>query len=71
LQHQSSPETSPNARRILPERAGCDTCVEIDRKIEHRLLASRLTDQPILDGIKQLIERMPAQKTWLHPDQEQ
>jgi hypothetical protein len=37
----------------------CDKCVEIDKKIEHyRLLASRLTDQPTIDGIKELIERM-------------
>ena len=55
-----------------PERAMCNKCVEIDKKIEHyRLLASRLTDQPILDGIKELIERMQAQKAALHPDQEQ
>jgi hypothetical protein len=34
----------------------CDKCVEIDKKIEHyRLLASRLTDQPTIDGIKELI----------------
>ena len=41
----------------------CDKCVELDRKIEHyRLLASRVTDQPTIDGIKKLIERMQAQK---------
>jgi hypothetical protein len=40
----------------------CVTCVQFDSKIEHyRLLASRLTDQPLLDGIKELIERMQAQ----------
>jgi hypothetical protein len=50
----------------------CDKCVEIDKKIEHyRLLESRLTDQPILDGLKKLIERMQTQKAALHPDQEQ
>jgi hypothetical protein len=50
----------------------CEKCVELDSKIEHyRLLASRSTDQPILDGIKQLIGRMKAQKAALHPEQEQ
>jgi hypothetical protein len=50
--------------------AMCEKCVELDSKIEHyRLLASRITDQPILDGIKQLIERMQAQKLLLHPEQ--
>jgi hypothetical protein len=46
----------------------CGKRVEIDGKIEHyRLLASRLTDQPTIDGIKELIERMQAQKLALHP----
>ena len=48
----------------------CEKCDEIDRKIEHyRFMASRITDQPILDGIKHLIERMQAQKAALHPEQ--
>lgn len=47
----------------------CEQCVEID-KIEHyRLLAFRLTDQPTLDGIEQLIERMQTGKAALHPEQ--
>ena len=50
----------------------CEQCVEIGKKIEHhRRLASRLTDQATLDGIKQLIEQMQAQKVALHPDPEQ
>jgi hypothetical protein len=49
----------------------CEKCVQLDSKIEHyRLLASRLTDQPLLDGIKELIERMQGQKLALHPEQE-
>jgi hypothetical protein len=49
----------------------CEQCVEIDKKIEHhRRLASLITDQLTLDGIKQLIERMQAQKAALHPEQE-
>jgi hypothetical protein len=52
--------------------AMCEKCVELDSKIEHyRLLASRLTDQPLLDGIKELIERMQVQKAAFHPEQEQ
>jgi hypothetical protein len=50
----------------------CERCVELDTRIEHyRLLASRITDQPTIDGIKDLIERLQAQKTSLHPEQEQ
>jgi hypothetical protein len=33
-------------------------------------MSSRITDQPLLDGIKELIERMQAQKLALHPEQE-
>jgi hypothetical protein len=52
--------------------AMCGKCAELDSKIEHyRLLASRLTDQAILDGIKQLLERMQDQKAALHPEQGQ
>jgi len=48
----------------------CDKCVELDSKIEHyRFMASRTTDQPMLDGIKELIERMQVQKLALHPEQ--
>jgi hypothetical protein len=49
----------------------CEKCVQLDSKIEHyRVLASRLTDQPLLDGIKELIEQMQAEKAALHPEQE-
>jgi len=48
----------------------CERCDEIDKKIEHyRLIASHTTDQPLLDGIKELIERMQDQKAALHPEQ--
>jgi hypothetical protein len=48
----------------------CDKCVELDGKIEHyRFMASRITDQAMLDGIKELIERAKAQKALLHPEQ--
>ena len=48
----------------------CDKCVELDGKIEHyQRLSSTVTDQPTLDGIKELIEEMKAQKAALHPEQ--
>jgi hypothetical protein len=47
----------------------CERCVELDKKIEHyRVMASRITDQPVLDGIKHLVERMQAQKVALHTE---
>jgi hypothetical protein len=50
----------------------CEKCVELDGKIEHyQRMASRISDQAMLAGIKELIERMQAQKAALHPEQEQ
>ena len=50
----------------------CEKCVELDGKIEHyQRMSSRITDQAILDGIKELIERMKAQKAVLHLEQKQ
>ena len=50
----------------------CEKCVELDSKIEHyQRMAFRITDQAMLDGIKQLIERMQAEKAAFHPEQEQ
>jgi hypothetical protein len=50
----------------------CEKCVELDSKIEHyQRMASRISDQAMLAGIKELIERMQAQKAALHPEQEQ
>ena len=52
------------------ELAMCDKCVELDGKIEHyRRLSSTITDQRTVDGIKELIKRMKAQKAALHPEQ--
>jgi hypothetical protein len=48
----------------------CKQCVEIDKKIKHyRHMASRITDQPMLDGIMDLIEGLQAQRAALHPEQ--
>lgn len=41
----------------------CEKCVEL-----YQRLASRLTDQAMLDGIKELIEQAKAQKATLHPE---
>jgi hypothetical protein len=47
----------------------CEKCVEIDDKIEHyQRMASRMTDQAMRDGNKDLIEQMKAQKVALHPE---
>jgi hypothetical protein len=63
-------------RRTLPtlecRTAMCEKCVKLDSKIDHyRFLASRLTDQLTIHGIKQLIDRIQAEKAALHPDQKQ
>jgi hypothetical protein len=48
----------------------CEKCEELDKKISHyRKLASSLTDEPTLLGIKKLIEKAEARKRALHPDQ--
>jgi hypothetical protein len=48
----------------------CEKCVELDGKIEHyQRMASRMTDQAMLDGIKELIEQMKALKAALHPEE--
>ena len=50
----------------------CDKCVELDGKIEqYQRMAFRITDQAMLDGIRELIERMKAERAALHPDQQQ
>ena len=49
----------------------CERCVELDGKIAHyQRLASRFTDQGLLDGIKELIERAKDQKAALHPSKQ-
>jgi hypothetical protein len=46
----------------------CEQCVEINRKIDrYRLIASRTTDQTMLDGIEKLIDELQAAKVALHP----
>jgi hypothetical protein len=50
----------------------CEKCVELDGKIEHyRGIASRITDEAMIRGIKVLIEGAKARKAALHPEQTQ
>jgi beta-phosphoglucomutase-like phosphatase (HAD superfamily) len=50
----------------------CEKCIEIDDKVErYQRLSSRINDQPTIDGIKELIEQMKAEKVALHPAQKQ
>ena len=49
----------------------CDKCLELDGKIEHyQRISASITDQLTLDRIKELVEKMKAQKALLHPKQE-
>jgi hypothetical protein len=58
--------------RASAELKMCDKCVELDSKIEnYQRLSSGITDKRMLDGIKELIEALKAQKAALHPKQEQ
>jgi hypothetical protein len=48
----------------------CEKCVEIDGRIDHYgVLGSRITDPALLDGIKELVERLHDLKVALHPEQ--
>jgi hypothetical protein len=59
---------------LRPRDAGlgmCEKCAEIDKKIEHyKNLSFLITDQRTLDGIKQLIGQLEAEKAAMHPEQE-
>ncbi len=49
----------------------CNKCLELDGKIEHyQRISASITDQLTLDRIKELVEKMKAQKAALHPEQE-
>ena len=49
----------------------CEQCVQIDKKIgDYQRMASRITDRPMLDGIKRLLGEMEAQKLALHRERE-
>jgi hypothetical protein len=50
----------------------CEKCLELDGKIEHyRGIASRITEEAMIRGIKVLIETAKARRAALHPEQTQ
>lgn len=50
------------------ERAMCEKCVELDRKIvRYRELLRRILDQVTIDRANELIAEMEAQKARVHP----
>jgi hypothetical protein len=61
--------TGENVLAAKKGRAMCDKCVEIDKKIEHfHRIAARMTDKPLLDGIRELVDQAKMQKATLHPE---
>jgi hypothetical protein len=47
----------------------CKECVELDEKIEHyERIRSLIGDQLTVDRIKQLVQKLKAQKSELHPE---
>jgi len=49
----------------------CETCNELDKKIErYRQLAARVRDPLLTEGVGKLIEEMEAQKAAFHPEQQ-
>ena len=68
--------TAPGRNETFSHRAlllhMCDQCAPLDKKIEHyQKLLLGIADQLTLDRIKSLIADLQAQKTALHPEQEQ
>jgi beta-phosphoglucomutase-like phosphatase (HAD superfamily) len=62
--YQQRPMFAPDARCGT---AMCEKCMELDRKIEHyRELTQSRTDQPTIDGLKELIRDLHEQKIALH-----
>jgi hypothetical protein len=58
-----------NSNRANAESGMCEKCQAIDERIKHyTALSTRVTDKQTLDGIKNLIEGLEAQKKALHPD---
>jgi hypothetical protein len=48
----------------------CDKCTELDGKIEHyERISASISDQLAIDRIKELVERLKAQKAALRPEQ--
>jgi hypothetical protein len=55
----------------LWDLAMCWKCDEIDKAIVHyRTMSARVTDQLTLEGLQQLIDKLEAEKSALHPEPE-
>ena len=49
----------------------CNKCDKIDEEIEHlKTLASKLTDQPTIKVIEDMIEKMLEEKIQLHAEED-
>jgi hypothetical protein len=47
----------------------CKECVELDGRIEHyERICSLIGDQLTVDRIKELVQKLKAQKSELHPE---
>jgi len=50
----------------------CEKCNEIDKKIvRYRRIQRNIADQGTIDGTKELIAELVAQKAKLHPEQDE
>lgn len=57
-------------REDTPCATMCERCSPIDEQIAHyRRLVRQLTDQQMLEAVKQLIEELDGKKKALHPDE--
>jgi hypothetical protein len=55
----------------LWDLAMCWKCDEIDKVIVHyRTMSARVTDQLTLEGLRQLVNKLQAEKSALHPKPE-
>jgi hypothetical protein len=47
----------------------CEKCKELDQRAEHyRRISASVSDQRVIDSIKELIANIDAQKAELHPE---
>ena len=58
--------------RANVEREMCDKCAELEGRIAHyERVSASVTDLTTVGRIKELVERLRAEKAALHPEQEQ
>lgn len=50
----------------------CETCLDIDRQIVRlKAIAHRMTDEPTLKAVAELVGELEEKKRMLHPEHEQ